>query len=276
MKRFISIITALILVCAFTVPAVAEYQDMWAKVYRWTGKYGEKGPLLEPVTTGITFEVLARGTSTRETTYVYGKNKLTSLTNPITTTLFASSSYCNGMVAFRVDPTDSTYDRYVDLRVVDTNGGFTAIVKDFDKYNHAIVIDERPNIYHQGSIWFSGAAATETSTGVTFLADTQIRSMQVQVTQNLASSSVNIGLLSSESGGDADGFLALAATTSTGYITTSAASHGVLLGNGTIVYPNGHTIVSSAASTLTYTTSSDGAGGTKQAGYIHFGFIKVR
>lgn len=118
-KLFTLILAAFALLAA--VPAQAALQDMWAYVYKWDGKMSSDGkPVLTRLTSGVTFKVLAQNSDTAETLYYYKGS--TALTNPVTTTNFAANTVCNDQVRFRVDPTDTTYDRYVDLIVVDTNG----------------------------------------------------------------------------------------------------------------------------------------------------------
>jgi uncharacterized protein YaaQ len=268
MKRLWLTIFAIVLAFTLAAPAQAEFQDMWAKVYKYTGGLNSDGSMkLAPVTSGVTFTVLAKDANTAETLYVYGKNTYIALANPVSTTNFASSSYCNGQVQFRVDPTDSSNDRYVDLLVTDTNGGFTAFVKDFDKYNHTIVIDERPNIEHHGCVWFTGSTTNQTSSGVTFLKGQNVRSMQLEVVTALSGGTISVGRL-----GAATSFINAESLTNTGFITTSIASTGTDLGNGSnFVYPHGYAV--SSDTTLYYTVSS--TTGTP-AGYIHYYFSRGR
>ena len=114
MKKRFTILFAALLVLVMAFPASAAIQDMSASVYRWSGNYNADGsPGLTKATTGITYRVLAKGSDTAETIYAYDDRGLTAKTNPITTTVFATDKE----IKFRVDPTDSTTDRYVDLIV---------------------------------------------------------------------------------------------------------------------------------------------------------------
>ena len=289
----LAVLMALMLVVPPTAQAVS--QDMWAYVYSWTGGMNADGTMkLTRLTTGVTFKVLAVDSDTAETLTYYTKS--TSLTNPVTTTNFASNTVCNDMVSFRVDPTDATNDRYVDLIVVDTNGGYTAFVENFDKYQHAIVIDERPNILHQGTIWFSYNNAVETDTGINFLADTFIHDVWVETVTVDATETLDVGLLSTETAGDANGLRTLVSvatagfTTDTGIITNGAAidytavtTYGALLvtaitGSDAVTTCGGksyigHVVTGTNAGSLTYTES---AGGDTAAGYIHYFFTRMR
>jgi len=264
-KRFLSILTVfLMLIMAF--PAMAALQDMQAQVFRWSGNYNADGsPGLSTATTGITYKVLAKGSNTAETLYAYNSRGLSSKTNPVTKTVFATDK----AVQFRVDPTDSTTDRYVDLIVTDTVGGYSTVVKNFDKYTHTIVIDERPNLPHHGVIWFSGTTTNAVSTGVIFDKYTTISKVGLEVVTTLSGQTIKIGL--SE---DSTGYINQELLTTAGFITTSGASTGTYLGSGTAYqwYNQGHTLTS-GTSTLYYGVSS--TTGTPD-GFIHYWFTRVR
>ena len=194
-KTFWTILLSLVLLVAFVAPASAAWKDMSAAVYKWTGNHNSDGsPGLTRLTTGVKFTVLRSGNdSLLETLYKYNDKSFTSLTNTVTAANFASSTVCNGMVAFRVDPSDATYDRYVDLIVTDTNGGYTTVVSNFDEYTHTIIIDERPNVVHHGQARFSYSTTDQTSTGITLLSGTLIHKVITSVTTSLANTSLNVG-----------------------------------------------------------------------------------
>ena len=150
MIRLFKILMVIAIAFVLVAPAQAEWRDMWAAVYKLDNSGG--GERLTRITSGITFQVLQRNSDTEETLYVMqDKNKLTSLTNPVSAANYASNSVCNDVVSFRVDPGESG-DTYVDIVVVDTNGGFTAFVDDFDVYTHRIIIDQRASVQHHGMI----------------------------------------------------------------------------------------------------------------------------
>ena len=298
MKRF-KILTLALFAAFFLIaaPAQAVLQDMQASVYKWEGGIGADGKLtLTQITSGITFKVLAIDSNTAETLY-YPK-KTTSLTNPVTTTNFAATAVCNKKVAFRVDPTDATSDRYVDLIVVDTVGGYTAFVENFDQYTHTIVIDERPNIVHQGTIWFGASSTSEINTGVNFAPNTMVQDVRVEVVTVASAITLDVGLLSSGTGGDADGFRKGVLLTTAGYVKDTAvitagvsvayvpaSTYGALLvtaitGAGTTYSGGGgksylgHIVVgpiATQATTLTYTNPS-----TTGDGYLHYWFNRMR
>jgi len=296
MKRFKLLTLWLAIMALFiAAPAQAVLQDMQASVYKWEGGMNADGTMkLTLIESGITFKVLAKSSNTAETLYYPAKT--TSLTNPVSTTNFASTSVCNKKVAFRVDPTDSTDDRYVDLIVVNTAGGFTAFVEDFDRYTHTIIIDQRPNVVHQGAIWFGGSTTDEIDTGINFLAHTRIHDVMIEVVTAASAATIDIGLLSTETSGDADGFRKGILLTTTGYVKDTAvitngttidftvtSTYGALLvsaiaGSDAVATGGGkqylgHTILlpTSYAHSLTYTGYS-----TTGAGYIYYWFNRNR
>lgn len=259
----------LIAIFAFVFSPVlgwCEMQDMWADVYADTGSGRVE---LTKITSGVTYKVLAVNADTSETLYVYDDQAFTSLTNPVTTTNFNSPD----RVQFRTDPTDSSTDRYVDLIVVDTAGGYTAFVEDFDKYTHTIVINERPNIQHHGVIWWSYSSAVEVDTGIDFDYDTRIEGVSLEVVTVDASATVDVGLLSTGTNGDADGFLDGVSTTTAGIPLVTLTTSGALMDDGTNFDPDGHSIISANEQSLTYTGSS---GSDTGYGYIHYFFTRMR
>lgn len=286
MKRIAFILT-LLFCLVFTGQAFANY-DYWAQVYKQTN-VGTGELELTPITTGVTFKVLTINTDTAATCTVYKSS--TSLTNPVTTTNFASATACKNKVRFRTSAST------VDLLVVDTNGGYTAFIEDFSPNDHKIIIDERPNVMHHGTIWFSASDATETDTGVDFLADSFIHDVWVEVVTIDATETIDVGLLSSETSGDADGLRVAVSTATAGFVLDTAvitngssadywtaSTYGALLataitGSDSAVTTLGgksvlnHVVTGSNAKSLTYTGSS---GSDTAAGYIHYFFTRMR
>lgn len=306
MRKFWKILLAFFLLFAFTVPVQAAQVDMWAYVYKWDGGYNADGTLLlKRVTSGITFKVLAIDSDTAETLFYYNNRANTELTNPVTTTSYNSSSICNDRVAFSVDPTDTTNDRYVDLIVVNTDGGYTAFYEDFDKNNHTIVIDQRPGVPHTGIIWWGHSALTQIDTGIDFEYDTLIKDVRVEVVSTCSGCTIDVGLgLSSETSYDYDGLRDNVLQTTanfvedTGFITDGStvdyypvSTYGVFLytkitGTDALTYSGssvtniaqggrtyiGHVIKGTDATSLTYAVSSTASGG----GYIYYEFVRLR
>jgi hypothetical protein len=293
-KLFTLVLAAFALLIA--APAQAALQDMWADVYTWDGRMNTDGkPVLTHVTSGITFKVLAVDTTTAETLYYPFSQAMTSLTNPVSTTNFASDTVCGDKVAFRVDPTDATNDRYVDLMVVNTVGGFTAFVENFDKYQHTIVIDQRLGIMHQGTIWFGGKSI-ETDTGIDFTGKTMIHDMRVEVHTVASAATISVGLLSTGTGGDDDGFLDDVLLTAAGFVAdtgvitagtsadyTAASTYGALLYKSVTGTDGTATSNIGGKTYLGYVHDGTSTGGlsyyassTTGAGYIHYWFTKLR
>lgn len=266
MKKILTSLLAAIFVLVMALPAMSAIQDMQATVYRWSGNFNMDGsPGLTKATTGITYKVLAKGSNTAETLYAYYSRGLTAKTNPVTATVFATDKE----IKFRLDPTDSTDDRYVDLIVTDTVGGYSTVVKNFDKYTHTVVLDERPNIPQKGTIWFSGTTTDAISTGIIFDKYTRISNVQAEIVTVLSGGTISVGLYEA-----ATGYINKELMTTAGFITTSGESTGSYLGTGTAYqwYNQGQTLTS-GTSTLYYTVSS--TTGTP-AGYIHYYFSRVR
>lgn len=210
-KRLFTFLAAIALACAMIAPAQADFHDYWADVYTWDGRMSLDGkPVLTKATSGITYVVMAiNEIDDLETLYYYNNDAYTSLANPVTGTNFASDTISGDRVAFRCDPTDSTSDRYVDLIVVDQAGGYTAFIEDFDYYTHSIIIDERMNVRHHGVAFiYTTTSSTETDTGIDFDDTTIIDKMMIEVgTAFPTNCAISVGILSTGTNGDADGFI---------------------------------------------------------------------
>ena len=287
MNKKITLIGLIFMLVVFATQAMAY--DFYASVVKrdntTTGNVG-----LTPITTGITFQVLDQNTNNISTLTAYGNNAYPSLANPVTAANFASAAVCNGLVKFR------NLNSAVDIIVTDTNGGFTAVVRGFSTAMHTIVIDETPNMPHHGIIWFA-PSTSETSTGVSFLPDTYVSDFKVQVITT-DSHNMTVGLLSSQTNGNAAGFLTGVPTSSAGYV----ADPGVQTqGTNAVYYPAtiygsflytaitgtdsatprliggktylGYIVTGANATTISYTGS---AGTSTAAGYIHYWFTRIK
>ena len=266
MKKFTLFLTIVLIAVFAFGNADAVQRRFSADVYKIDTN---KGPVSGQVTgsdlilTGITYKVFAVGTTTAETLYsMIGPSgtAVTAKTNPVTTTVYATD---NGRISFVCDPTDATYDTYVDLLVIDTAGGFTAFIPNFSPSTRTITIDETYGVPHKGMIWLSPTTTDETSTGITFKQHTYIHDVYLEVL-TAVSSTVDVGLLSSGTSGDANGFRAGVLFTTTGFVKDTG------------VVTNGTTIDYTAASTygaLLYTaiTGSDAVaagGGRSYIGHV--------
>jgi len=288
-KQFWLISLILMLLVIFTLPAFA-YNDFYAQVVkRDNTTFGNVG--LTPITSGITYQVLDAGTNTISTLTKFADNTYTSVTNPVSTTVFAASTGGNGNIKFRNANTT------VDIIVTDTNGGYTAVVKGFSLSQHTIVIDETPNMPHHGIIWFAPSTA-ETNTGVSFVPDTFVSDVRVQVITTDSAKTIAVGLLSTQPNGSATGFITGLLMTTAGYVADTAVSTKGTNGQyypastyGAFLYTcttgtdsanvdlvggktwTGYTVTGSNATTITYTGSG---GTTTAAGYIHYWFTRLK
>ncbi|MDD5353511.1 MAG: hypothetical protein PHS93_10145 [Candidatus Omnitrophica bacterium] len=289
MKKIFRSIIIVLMLAVFAIPAFAVNYDYYAAVYKRdaTKRGGED---LTLISTGITFKVLTADSDTAATLTAYADKAGTSVTNPVTAANFASTSVCGGLVKFRT--TAST----VDLIVVDTSGGYTAVVKGFSPNDHSIIIDETIGVQHSGMIWFESghASNTETDTGVDFVADTFIQDVRVEVVTVVSGKIIDVGLLSTETSGDADGLRDGVLLTTAGFV----ADTGVITGGNTIDYTPvttygkllvtaitgsdavatnggksyiGHVVTGTNAKSLCYT--SDTSTGD---GYFHYTFTRLR
>jgi len=275
MRNFFTALIILLTALFLVAPAQAEWRDMWAYVYTWDGDMNAQGEMELTRVTGayVTFKVLRADSDTSETLYEFADDAMTSLTNPVTAANYDSATVCNDRVAFRVDPTDSS-DTDVDVIVTLLNGGFSVFVEDFTDQIHSIVVDTRPNIMHSGTIWYVDTVNTEVDTGIDFLYDTRIINVQPEIVNTIAGGTIDIGLLSSGTNGDADGLIDGASIATAGYPLTTLTTSGALMDNGTNFDPDGHVVLSANEASLTYTTSS--ASSTANPGYIHYEFIRLR
>lgn len=182
-----------------------------------------------------------------------------SLTNPLTPT--------RGAISFAIDSATPLSDS-ADLYIMAPGGQFviarsvkagdpTEVWVDTGRRDQYLILPFDPADY---------TAAAETDTGFDFTAGMIVRpEPTINVTAVHAAKTIDVGLLSSESGGDADGFIAAASVATLGAVVAKAATTatvGALLretitdsGAATSsvrhVYPIGSTAVS-----ITYTLSS--------------------
>jgi hypothetical protein len=122
-------------------------------------------------------------------------------------------------------------------------------------------------------IWFGVSDATEVDTGIDFLYDTLIQHVQIEVVTVDATETYDVGLLSTGTNGDADGFVDGASVATAGYPLVTLTTSGALMDDGTNFDPDGHYVVSANEQSLTYTGS---AGTDTAVGYIHFYFVRGR
>lgn len=287
---------ALIAVAFIAAPAHAAFKDMWAAVYSWDGTQSTDGkPVLTKLESGFSFQVLQAGSTTEETLYEYGKDSYTSLSNPVQSAAVADATKMKaaGIVSFRVDPGE-TNDTYVDINLVNHDGGFSAFVENFNANYHTIVIDQRPNMVHHGCVWYKlgsptasypnegfvvATGSSEVLTGIDFRYGTVVHAVRGEVVNAQAHTGADMTVGTDEHGtgatGDADGFLLDLVLNSATWTTASIASTGTFLDDGTNYRPFGHAIVGTAEQGLTYTVASIETGvnaTTGRGGFIHYWF----
>lgn len=260
------------------------YYDYYAAVYKKTAT--NRGLELTPVTSGITFKVLTVDTDTAATLYKFDDEALTAVTNPVTTTNFAAATVCEGMVKFRCSAAT------VDIIVVHTTGGYTAVIRGFSPEDHSIIIDETPNVMHHGVIWFGADDNTGTDTGVDFVPDTMIHDVMVEVVTVDATETISVGTADT-----ATGFRSGVSVATAGYVQDTAVitggtnidyvpatTYGSLLctaitGSDAVatvggMTRNNHIVTTAGTDDDLYYTGS--AGSDTAAGYIHFFFTRLR
>ncbi|MEN6423311.1 MAG: hypothetical protein ABFD76_15330 [Smithella sp.] len=281
-KLWFNFLTIMAMLVVFAIPAFAVNYDYYAAVYK---RDATKNSQLTQVTSGITFKVLTAGSDTAATITKFGNPAGTAVTNPVTTANFASATVCGGLVKFRT--TAST----VDMIVVDTAGGYTAVVKGFSPNDHSIIIDETPNVKHHGLMWFGADNNTGTNTGVLFDADTAIHEMIVEVVTVDAGETINVGTTDTDAAfrsgvsvatagyvkdtalpTNADNVDYIPATTYGTYLASALTGSALTTNAGGIVRFD-HVITGADNATLGY-KGSDGS--DTAAGYIHYWFTKLR
>lgn len=312
-KKFwktLTVLTVASMLVFSAIPAQAAFKDFWAKVYSWDGTINARGQMeLTEITSGITYVVMQRNSvATLETLYYYGADAMTSLSNPVSGTNFTSATVGNDMVRFRVDPSE-TNDTYVDLIVVDQAGGYTAFVEDFTQYKHSIIIDERPNVRHHGVAFiYTTGSSSEIDTGIDFDDVSLIDDMRLEIgTAFDTNVGIMVGLLSSGTNGDPDGFISGATLATAGfkspwragvdltsYSYSSGGEAGAIINKPTVgtflgyvdagtsdtaddaglVGREGLIIHGTWENSLTYTFSTTAA--STGWGMIHFWFTRIR
>lgn len=233
------------------------------------------------ITSGVLAFVYDAGTKTLAT--IYADANRTSLANPITRAQFAT----DGAVKFWCAAST------VDIVVAHSDGSVA-------KYASVAPTDHVLPLNQDGVakcliVPFGASDNTETDTGIDLPRYVHIHDVAIEVVTTDATEDISVGLLSSESSGDADGLLVTASVATAGlikpYAVTAGGSetyvstsyYGALMGPA-IVGSNvdkdngigqgfGHFINGSTAVSLTYTGSS---GSDTAAGYIYVWFQHLR
>lgn len=234
------------------------------------------------VTTGILTRVFDAGTKTHSTIYTDGTGA-TALTVPISRSQFAT----DGKIKFYSASTSH------DLAIYHSDGSF-AIISGVTPNTHTIKINRTGNAKVLVFPMAFNAGGTETDTGLDLPLGACVKDVLLEVTTLDATETVDIGLLSSESSGDADGFLVAASVATAGFVKpfaytqgtyyyVSSTKYGALFGLGQVGDNNAgssygvvkqgyHIVVSGNAVSVSYTPStSDTFVGL---GYLFFDLIQ--
>lgn len=234
------------------------------------------------ITSGVTAFVYQAGTKTLATIYS-GENRET-LANPISRTQFAADDFINFYAA----------ETSVDIYINDDQGNEKWVYGVTPTNLKTIQLDRASSLKHL-VIPFGASDDTEVDTGIDLPKDCWLYEAGVEVVTTDATETIDVGLLSSETNGDANGILAAVSVANSGFVkpvavTTggsetyvSTTSYGALMGVG-IVGTNtdgnfglaggtGHVVTGANATSVTYTGS---AGSDTAAGYIHLWFKLIR
>lgn len=226
--------------------------------------------------------IYTAGTKTLAT--IYADNIQTAKTNPISRAQFTT----DGKLTFWAAE-GSSFDIY--LNDEKGNAAFYAGVTanthtlrlmNGDPYKHLVIP-------------FSASNNVETDTGIVLPQDALVLPPSIEVVTTEASKTINVGLLSSQSGGNASGFIAAAPVNTAGFVmpwTTAAGNTlsayvassylGSLIGIGHAGADSANAwgvaggagyVVGSTAVNVSYTTSANSA---NAAGYIHLPFRHLR
>jgi tetrahydromethanopterin S-methyltransferase subunit F len=233
------------------------------------------------VTTGVQVFVYTAGTKTLAT--IYSDRKRTTKANPISTAQFATDS---GILFYG---SAASYDLFV---VHNDGSGVSAL--GVTPLQHRVQLDRSGTHKVVVVPWSAATSANaEVDTGVDLPKDSIVTDVRVQVVTAESSKTLNVGLLSTGTGGSATGFVNAVSTTTAGYpalatVTVgsnenylSAFTYGTLLGSLKVgvdtagrtgqTYLPGYVVTGSNTTRLTYTTSS---GAASAAGYF-YAFLRL-
>lgn len=278
MKHFLFAVVALL---ATTEAFGAKYGDRQYSLAVYDQQSAKERGSDSKVTSGVMAFVYTAGTKTLATLYADGNR--TALANPITRTVFAAQD------AVKFYAAAGSVDIY--LAHQDGTTGFFSSVTPF---MHSLSIDRAHQAKHL-VIPFGASDNAEVDTGIDLPYGALVTDAFVNVVTVDATETISVGLLSSETAGDADGLLAAVSVANEGipqnvtYTVGSnetylaAVTFGALLaarslGNdvATDVGSFGkirHHVTGANAKSVTYTGS---AGSDTAAGYIHLLFNVVR
>ena len=235
----------------------------------------------EAVTSGCLVFVYTAGTKTLAT--IYSNDARTAKTNPISRTQFALDDKISFWAAAST----------VDLFIADDKGNVT-FIPSVAVTDHVILLNRDGVDKCFVAPFAFNASGAEVDTGLDFPLNVKIYDAAVEVVDTDSGETVDIGLLSSETAGDADGILVGASLTSAAFIQLWAVTDsttedfiaspkkGALMGVGSAGTSAandfgssggpGHIVSGSNAKSLVYNVSSSDTG----TGYIYVFFKHLR
>lgn len=233
------------------------------------------------ISDGCLVFVYDAGTKTLST--LYGDSVRTAKSNPISRSQYAT----DGKIVFYSPATSH------DIFVAHSDGSICRYAG-VTPETHVLVLN-RDGVQKCLVVAFGASDNTEVDTGLDFPIDVLINDVELQVATADPTETLDIGLLSSETAGDADGLLVQASVGTAGWVrpwaTTvgtnetyiSAVRWGALMGKGALGsdvnndfgQPGGvgHIVTGSNAKSLTYTGS---VGSDTAAGYVFCFFRHLR
>lgn len=235
----------------------------------------------EPITSGCLVFVYEPGTKTLAT--LYSNEAGVAKANPIPRATFTTQQKIEFYCALTS----------VDITVNDSEGN-KAFRGSMAPTDHVIKLDKSGPFKQFIAPFSFSSGGTETDTGLDFPLGATITKAMVEVVTTDATETLGVGLLSSETAGDADGILALVPTDNAGFINpwsntdtttedyVSAPYYGALMGKGSAgtsaandfgsTGGAGHTVTGTNAKSLVYLPSSSDT----MAGYIYVDFVTKR
>jgi|GEM_PF-1366086 len=215
MNRVFKFFSVMILALALVFgPSVAQagYDHYVIYVYKDTGFSTAAGGYTQ-LTSGVTYMVMDYSDNTVPT--IYSDAGTTEIRNPVIATTYNILD----RIDFYVDDTDG----YQDIVVVDTSGGYTSLLDNATDNTRTCIIDERPGIMHQNTIWycmhcsafdFTSDTGLPTAhdgtvdTGVDLLEGMIVHDANIQMIQHSIGSNIGICVgAGSTAEADIDGFI---------------------------------------------------------------------
>lgn len=164
------------------------------------------------VSSGVTYFVMDAGTKTFST--IYSNRNRTAKTNAVTRSQFATDG------AIKFFGPNSSYDIFVAH-----SDGSTAFYSGVTPQTHTRRLNRSQNSKCL-VVPFGVSDNVETDTTIDFPLGALVYDARLLVTTADATETLSVGLLSTESGGDADGFLAGISVAATGWVAPAASTVG--------------------------------------------------